>query len=534
MAQTRKRRKTQTSVITAEALDFAARHILEYYDTDFFPKPFEFEALWFKWGEVKEEILSNDISRISGAPPVCAPWRKPRGGYRIVHQLEPLDALIYTALAYGVATSVEEAREPEESRVACSYRIELADGSFFATGSGFDKYREQCESLASHYPFVLSTDINDFYNQLYLHRLNNALEHAGVRPARIAGVIERFLNRLNSKASQGVPVGPAASIIMAEASLIDVDQFIRNKGFRHVRYVDDFRIFGDSEQALDSLLGELTLYLYENHRLSVSAEKTRINTSDEFLHGELNNQYQLQKLEILEEIEVINPYDMEEVEDHELEPIEDAGGKLLDAAERIRKFEYLDLGVARAIIRRAKAHKLTELVDFIFENFDFLIPIANDVVLYLRKLSDTQFCMKYVERLSALCKAGKFDSYMVRVWMEWYLSEHKEYVLDPVIRQFLYSSPRLIAQARAAVTERNLAWVRERKAKILNYAKWDRRAIIYSAQVLPKDERSHWLNGLQKQVSLEALDRWVVEWVLAGRPKPGQSFNLQFDDDIPF
>ncbi len=518
------------TIVNNDALDFARRHISDFYDTDFFPKPFEFDAIWFKWDEVKAEI-SKRIPQIWGTPPVCAPWRKPRGGYRVVHQLEPLDAIYYTALAYRVGSAVESAREPETSRVACSYRIKIAGASFFSAGSGFEKYREQCEDLASQHPFVLSTDIADFYNQLYLHRLNNAIEHTGASPADIGGVIERFLNRLNTKASKGVPVGPAASIIMAEASLIDVDQFIRNKGFQHVRYVDDFRIFGDSKKELDELLQGLTLYLYESHRLSLSGEKTRIWKSEEFLQKELNNQYQLEKLEILDEIEVINPYDMQ-VDEDSLEPLEDAGVRLLDAAKRIRKFEYLDLGVARAIIRRAKAHKLSDLVDFILENFEFFIPVMNDVVLYLRHLSDEEFRAGVISRLSSMCKTGQFDSPMVRIWMEWYLSEHHEYVRDRNIRRFLYSAPRVIAQARAAIAEKNVAWVREKKAKVFNYAKWDRRAVLYSAQVLPKDEREHWLHGLRKNPALEPLDDWVIEWVLAGCPEPAPV--LDFGDDILF
>ena len=73
---------------------------------------------------------------------------------------------------------------------------------------------------------------------------------------------------MNQKASQGLPVGPAASIILAEAVLTDVDRFIVQKGLSHTRYVDDFRVYGDSRNALLDLLREVALYLHTIHRLS--------------------------------------------------------------------------------------------------------------------------------------------------------------------------------------------------------------------------------------------------------------------------
>ena len=176
--------------ISGESLTFARKHIESYYDTDFFPKPFEFYALWYKWDAVKLHITSKPLDQIFDAPPVAAPWRKTRGGYRIVHQLEPLDSVIYTALAFIIAEQVEQARADEH--VACSYRIEIDEGSLFGSGSGFDRYRERCEYLAEEYSFVLTTDISDFYNQLYLHRLRNAIESA-TDITGIATQIEKFL-----------------------------------------------------------------------------------------------------------------------------------------------------------------------------------------------------------------------------------------------------------------------------------------------------------------------------------------------------
>ncbi|MDP1707694.1 MAG: RNA-directed DNA polymerase [Gammaproteobacteria bacterium] len=514
------------TVITPESLDFALRHISHYYDTDFYPRTEEFFAIKYFWDEVKEYILNSDLDDVLSAAPLVDPWPKTRGGFRIVHRIEPLDSLIYTALAKTVAPAVETARANPE--VACSYRISESDTSFFTDGSGFNVYRERCENLSKTYQYVLSTDISDFYNKIYLHRLQNAIQSATDTPTGISKRIEYFLTALNTRASQGIPVGPAASIIMAEATLIDADQFIDGRGFEHVRYVDDFRIFGNSQQDLQSLLQDFSVYMHENQRLSLSAEKTYIISSDDFLNKELNNQYQLEKLEILAEIEVVNPYTME-VEDLDLVVIENAGELLLDALVRIRKFQTVDLGVIRAIVRRAKAHGIREIATYLIENIEFFSAAVNDIALYLDTITDSDFISSNTVLLEKLCESPAANLRAVRLWLEWYFSRHISILKIPKAHALVFSSKRLRPQARAAITSNNQAWVKDRKNQLLHYAYWDRRSIFLAAKVLSKDERERWLTPLIKGDSLGQMDKWMARWVLAGSPD-----SSDFDDDLPF
>lgn len=514
------------TLINAEHLDFAFRHITHYYDTDFFPRAEEFFAIGHAWGEVKSFLLNSDFDTILSAPPLVEPWPKPKSGFRIVHQPEPLDSLVYAALAKKIASEVEAARAAPE--VACSYRISESDRSFFGDGSGFKVYRERCENLSAEYPFVLSADIADFYNKIYLHRLQNAIQLAIDVPEGISKRIEYFLTALNSKASQGIPVGPAASIIMAEAALIDTDQFIDGRGFQHVRYVDDFRIFGNSHGELQSLLQDLCVYLHENHRLTLASGKTRIIKSDTFLHEELNNQYQLEKLEILGEIEVVNPYTME-VEDVDYGVIENAGEVLLDALTRTTKFETLDLGVIRAIVRRAKAHGITDIAKSLLNNIEFFSPAVNDIALYLDAVTDPDFISDYAEDLTALCDHPAANMRAVRLWLEWYFSRHALLLEIPRIRSYVFAGTHLRAQARAAITTNNQAWVKDRKNRLLHYAYWDRRSILLAAKNLSKDEREKWLAPILKGGHLDQMDIWMAKWVLDGSPETDP-----LEDDLPF
>jgi hypothetical protein len=504
--------------LSTKSLDFALAHIRHYYDTDFFPRTEEFLAIAYHWEEVKKHLLEADMDGILSAAPLAEAWPKVRGGYRVVHRLEPLDALIYTAFAKVVLPNVEKSRSSPE--VACSYRLVDGHDSFFGDGSGFDVFRDRCAALASEYQFVLCTDISDFYNKIYLHRLQNALQLATDTPQGISKRIEYFLTALNTKASQGIPVGPAASIVMSEVTLNDVDKFIYDKGLDHVRYVDDVRIFANTKERLEGVLQSLTLYLYENQRLSLNPEKTYILPAASFAEKELNNQYTQEKLHILDELDEVNPYAMEFVD--ELEKLKEvpatAAEVLLKSLDKLLGYTILDLGLARAIIRRAKAFRVDDILVPLLERIEFLSPVVNDVVLYLDALSSPEFLKKHATKLADVCDSPATNIRAVRLWFEWYFSRHTELLGIAKVRSFVFASDRLRPQAQAAISLKSEAWIKDRKTKLLHYAYWDRRSIILAASLLAKDERDKWLGPLIKGDSLSLLEKWMARWVLEGSP----------------
>lgn len=526
-------------MLTDESLEFARNHITAFYDTDFFPKPFEFDALWYCWDEVKDYLLRTPLAQVHTSNPRVLPWCKARGGYRIVHQLEPLDAVIYTALVHMAALHIEAARL--SSSIACSYRIEPDGNSFFARGSGFTSYRSSCEELSENFQFVLSTDVSDFYNQIYLHRVSNAIDATGA-PSKLGKEIENFLSRLNNKASQGIPIGPAASIIIAEAIMIDIDQFIVNCHVDHVRYVDDIRIFSNSSDQLEEILEKLVIYLHEQHRLGLVSEKTTIRTTGEFLHEELKNQYQLEKLEILQEIEAGNPYGSYEDNEEgfyngfsdrdgdgvdENEDSRDLGELLSDALERAKDFGYVDLAVLRAIIRRAKYARLPDLAEIILDDIDFFAPIINDICLYFDALA-TEDLSDLVPVFVELCSEGRFRKQSVKFWMEWLFSRRAEFSGSVQIRRFIDGGAVPFAAA-FAIKNRNIAWAKDAKQKALPAASWDRRGYLSALSVLAEDERKPFLNLIKSNSALTATDRWIRKWVEDGSPDPRM---LDFYDEI--
>lgn len=502
------------AILSEEALDFAKNHIEKYYDSDFFPKAFEFDALWHYWTDVKTELRNKNISKFLVSIPYNSTILKARGGYRVVHQLEPMEAVAYTAMAYEVGEAIETMRPPTSERIACSYRIKIANGSLFDGGSGWNDFKEKSKELADQNNFAAITDISDFYNQIYLHRLQNAIEASDPTNKSMASDIEGFLLAMNNKASQGVPVGPAASVIMAEAVMIDIDAFISQCEVSHTRYVDDIRMFSNSKENLARAIERLTLYLYENHRLTLATDKTKLMDSEDFVENHLHNPYLDDKDEIMEELDNISPYGGNEFDENEDFNDDDVGEKLTNALHKILEFDYIDLGLARSIIRTARRNKISALISPLLDKFEYFAPVAPDLFLYLEEVTENYTSLFIKNKLEIVCDLQESKCSLVRFWIEHYVSSHSSLLASQKLKNFVMSGPNIENKARAAITTNDIAWVRTHKAQVLNVGSRARRAIINSARVLPSDERNPWLT-LIAQNSPSPLDRWLANWVKA-------------------
>lgn len=205
------------------SVEWALKHLKRFYDSDFYPKSFEFEAFSHHWSAVKPHILSLELEDYVPKTPFTALAPKAGSTYRIVQQLDPIDCLIFTALVYELTDIIENYRIPASERIACSYRVKPdLNGSFFTRNDeGWSNFVLKSEALSAAHRkgYVIVCDITDFYNQISLHRINNIISEAGGGGYDAhASVLEEFLKNLNTNTSRGIPVGPAASIVWPKQS----------------------------------------------------------------------------------------------------------------------------------------------------------------------------------------------------------------------------------------------------------------------------------------------------------------------------
>jgi hypothetical protein len=257
------------------------------------------------------------------------------------------------------------------------------------------------------------------------------------------------------------------------------------------------------------------MYLYENHRLTIASEKTRIENAKEFVEKQLHNQYATEKSEILEELHVLNPYtgEMEVLNFEALEPEPDsADASLVNALDKVLSYDVLDLGLARSAIRTARRQKSQVLVEKVLANFEFFAPAVNDVMLYLRDTATDERLAAQVPALTTIVASPTMDSPLVRYWVEWYLSQFAVFMSNAQLSQFVFRGPNVENQAIAAITTKNVAWVRNHKGSIYTLGNRARRAVLHAARVLPSDERKHWLKYFAGNSPVQ-LDKWVARWV---------------------
>ena len=99
-------------------LEWALKHLQHYSHSDFYPRMFELQAIFHNWANVKEYILAIDLSKYVPKPATTSLAYKNNRTYRIVHQLEPIDTFIYTALIRDICEIVEAYRIPLEAALS--------------------------------------------------------------------------------------------------------------------------------------------------------------------------------------------------------------------------------------------------------------------------------------------------------------------------------------------------------------------------------------------------------------------------------
>ncbi len=129
--------------------------------------------------------------------------------------------------------------------------------------------------------FFLACDISQFYPSLYTHAVGWAVDPK-LRDKKfwkstnlLGKKLDQALMDLDGKMSQGIPIGPDISFLLAEVVLGQVDKALKLPAGQSVRWFDDYQIAFDSrheaEITLKRLIKELARY-----RLRLNPKKTRI------------------------------------------------------------------------------------------------------------------------------------------------------------------------------------------------------------------------------------------------------------------
>ena len=100
--------------------------------------------------------------------------------------------------------------------------------------------------LAARGRTIAFADVRRCYASMSPSIVGDALRRVGIPAAR---EVEGFLADLERIGVEGLPVGPDASAVLANAVLAQVDRTLREAGVEHLRWVDDVVLSGGDASA---------------------------------------------------------------------------------------------------------------------------------------------------------------------------------------------------------------------------------------------------------------------------------------------
>jgi RNA-directed DNA polymerase len=177
------------------------------------------------------------------------------------------DRIVQTALKLVIEPIFE--REFEES----SYG--------FRPGRGCkDALREVDELIQAGYTHVVDADIDSYFDSIPYGSLMDEVSER-ISDGAVLELIRAFLNQDINEGMRrwrpvgGTPQGAVISPLLANIYLHPLDRHMREKGYRMVRYADDFVVLCRTAEQAQAALGEVRAWVEQNG-LKLNAGKTHV------------------------------------------------------------------------------------------------------------------------------------------------------------------------------------------------------------------------------------------------------------------
>jgi hypothetical protein len=368
-------------------------------------------------------------------------------------------------------------------------------------------------------------DIADFYNQIYHHTIVNQLIECGF-PNEIIKSIKNMLGTFTQVISRGIPIGPHSTHILAESTLIRLDNYFIDMRYDYCRYVDDIVIGFDNEEDARIAVLNITNQLDSQQRLILQKSKTKIHKSGVFIqyvtklfNDEPEKAVEKQIIEILNRHSGNNPYTT--IDEKTLDSSEHKWFEPDILSEVINGYlgdEDINYSRIRWFYRRLAQLGITTLFEYSIMNFEKLIPALSDISFYLISaaekidLSSEILGTKIIDLMDTpIMKSNEFFQLSLLSVFE---NSKNVNTINRLINIFNSSSSsikRIIILS--AFLHKSVSWIRELKEKAMSFDPWSLRAYIIAASLLPTDERKFFLNNIESRIRTEdIMESTLIAW----------------------
>lgn len=514
-----------------KAINLAIDNVIKEGLTDIFDRPFEVDFLNEPGirKEVFNEVLTSlkdyDLSNLKINPLeyVLMP-KNEMFDFRRCALIQPLDTIKYTSLVLIIADEIEKKRVMKRRKKVFSYRFKPENGYLFDKKYNFTSFRSYVSEKTKQdkVKVLVECDISNFYDRLNLHRLESILRSIEGIDDKVIKLLNELLIFWSNRDSYGLPVGCNASRILAEASLIEVDNFLLSKDVEFTRFVDDYRLFAPNARIANRWLSLLIKKLNEEGLFlntkktvfkDVSNTKKGVLCNDEKLKSELNNKNIVSnkdELEIQQSMRVMSSYSGTIPR-----KFREATEKEIDEIKTSVNIEKLFLTVEGAIIINPADFKLLIKSIIYLERYEYLekvpdllekapqfIPYFIDVLIkYEEKIPD-EMGKSIKEKFSKWFEENELPEYIL-IYIARLLGNKKYQNIDILFNSFINlkrNAGSYIGRVLLEELQGNLERGRviEIKGYYLRSNMWEKRQItnIINSSLF-EDEKRPWLKNVE-------------------------------------
>ena len=512
--------------LNGDSIRWAIESINRHSDGDLFPPIPEISAIGAQPDGLISELENKPLGNFLPQP--CRRFIVPKDdlSYRQATQLHPQDSIILTALVYQYGHCIEGRRLPKEQ--VFSYRFDpIIEHGLYGCERLWNDFWETGFEKSKSYSHVLYCDIADFYNQIYHHTVENQLAESGF-PNQAIKWIRELLESTTEGVSRGIPIGPHGAHLIAECTLIPIDNSLKASGVDFIRFADDLVIFCGSRAEARGALFRLAGALDRQQRLMLQKHKTRVFGADAFREHCKN---MIEDRPISEEEENIlnivrkysggNPYatvTYNQIASEDWEAFE--GGVVSGIVTEYLQADEVDYIRLRWFFRRLAQVGHYGALEVIIDHIGLLEPCLPSVCTYISSIQaipPNKWKGIGEELINILESGPPLDTEFARLSVLSLFSrnEHIDHFAKLAQRFSLGDGHTRREILLAAKANLEADWLRELKESYSQMDPWQQMAFVYCVSILPRDERRYFLG----RHSFSCLfDKQLMKWSKDGNP----------------
>lgn len=506
--------------LLAASLEWAVDFVQAHSDGDLFPKVLELEAIATERTHFVNQVAGIDLSSFPMGS--CRRFIVPKDevSYRQATQLDPQDSIILSAVVYQFGQQIENLRLKETQVFSYRFCPTLPDG-IYSNKAAWNNFWTAASAHTTKSTHILYCDIADFYNQVYHHTVENQLISAGLPNQAVKWIIS-LLESTTAGVSRGVPVGPHPIHLIAEATLIPIDNSLVAAGVEFIRYADDIIVFCKSDREEKSALSTIATVLDRQQRLTLQRHKTKFYEPREFLsicaqmiEDRPINSDEASLLTLIKKYSGGNPYktiSFSQVSAADWSTIsEESIRKVIEEYIAADPVDYIRL---RWFYRRLAQIGHPGAIDVSLEHLDSLGPCFANICFYLASVQsvppkDWKRVGSKLLRLLRTPEVKSSEYFRLLILSLFSRNEHinhftKLHKLFKSSDAFIRREIILAAQVNGAID-----WVRELKEDFPSMDPWQQRAMLYAIAGLAKDERKYFIS---RQSIVRPFEKSLAKW----------------------